>query len=214
KVAASKTGQLSHTVWQSATSDVVLVRNEVTGHIQLSNDFIPFLKEQPDGSLRSRTDKIPAGGNITYTTEIAYRAPNRPLFPRQPDIEKLVEDFKGQLVERRQRGSTVLPPLTPPLEELPEIVRYALQYPRKLLNGPQKAPDCYGCGCRAVRKKTKTNINGNRGRWFYVCANTLCPLLDTDDTFLVFDDKRGNNSTNPFCGCGKPSKLALGRPEA
>ncbi|KAI5301152.1 hypothetical protein KEM55_002099 [Ascosphaera atra] len=205
--------QLSHTVWQSRSNDEVIIRNESTGHLHVSQDFIPPWKATPDGTtLQSRQHRIPLEGN--KSAELAYRAPCRPLYPRHKDIEKLVHDFKRVSLDNEPAydPAKIPPPLLPPLEDLPDIIRYALRFPSHLLPGPRTAPECWSCGLPGERRRARSNKNGNKGRYYYKCMNGVCPrYLEDGVDFLVFDDRRGNCATNPFCGCGRPSKITLGR---
>ncbi|KAI1424430.1 hypothetical protein F5Y12DRAFT_715377 [Xylaria sp. FL1777] len=70
---------------------------------------------------------------------------------------------------------------------------------------PTQPPLCFLCGQTSTRLVTKSsNPNGNVGRPYYFCLT--CPR------FLVFDDYRGNDPTNPECHCGYSSKRqATGR---
>ncbi|KAL3469920.1 hypothetical protein BJX99DRAFT_240419 [Aspergillus californicus] len=54
------------------------------------------------------------------------------------------------------------------------------------------------CGSRMVRCQTKSNRNGNRGRYFYKC-NKKCRKM-------VFDDWEGIRKGNPRCSCGRLSR--------
>ncbi|KAL2784207.1 hypothetical protein BJX66DRAFT_317020 [Aspergillus keveii] len=57
------------------------------------------------------------------------------------------------------------------------------------------APDC--CGREMPCRQTRSNDNGNRGRWYYYC--TGC------DNF-IFDDWRGIDEGNPLCDCEEISR--------
>ncbi|KAI0977539.1 hypothetical protein F4678DRAFT_17849 [Xylaria arbuscula] len=73
-----------------------------------------------------------------------------------------------------------------------------------LASPPIKPPRCLCCGQVSKRRITRSpNRNGNVGRPYYKCLRC--------DKFLVFDDYRGNNSTNPECHCGYSSKCQVSR---
>ncbi|KAI1292587.1 hypothetical protein F5Y03DRAFT_402841 [Xylaria venustula] len=67
-----------------------------------------------------------------------------------------------------------------------------------LASPPTQPPQCR-CGQVSKRLITRSsNRNGNVGRPYYKCLRC--------DNFLVFDDYRGNDSTNPEYHCGYSSK--------
>ncbi|GAW25178.1 hypothetical protein SAMD00023353_0203280 [Rosellinia necatrix] len=70
---------------------------------------------------------------------------------------------------------------------------------RTLAPPPEEPPSCYRCGGVSELSVTRSsNRNGNAGRPFYKCRSC--------GKFLVFNDNRGNDPTNPECNCGSSSK--------
>ncbi|KAK5637088.1 hypothetical protein RRF57_012800 [Xylaria bambusicola] len=68
-----------------------------------------------------------------------------------------------------------------------------------LASPPTQPPYCPCCSRVSKRLITRSsNRNGNAGRPYSKCLHC--------DKFLVFDDYRGNDSTNPECHCGYSSK--------
>lgn len=75
-----------------------------------------------------------------------------------------------------------------------------------LAPGPVVAPICILCRAPITRQITRTsNRNGNAGRPYYKCIPC--------NKFHCFDDRRGNDPTNPPCFCGISSKRQLSGPE-
>ncbi|KAI0388265.1 hypothetical protein F5Y17DRAFT_245594 [Xylariaceae sp. FL0594] len=71
-----------------------------------------------------------------------------------------------------------------------------------LASPPTQPPQCSRCGRVSERRITRSsNRNGNAGRPYYKCLHC--------NKFIVFDDYRGNDSTNPECHCGCSSKLQV-----
>lgn len=71
-----------------------------------------------------------------------------------------------------------------------------------LAPAPESGPDCMMCGKASSRFVTRTsNRNNNAARPYYKCVPC--------DRFLVFDDTRGNDPSNPHCHCGTSSKRQI-----
>ncbi|KAJ5718250.1 hypothetical protein N7488_003896 [Penicillium malachiteum] len=78
--------------------------------------------------------------------------------------------------------------------------------PPQLAPPPQSPPSCRECGRRSTRRITQqSNKKGNAGRPFYKCLRC--------DKFLCFDDRRGNDVSNPLCYCGASSKEQRAGPD-
>jgi hypothetical protein len=72
----------------------------------------------------------------------------------------------------------------------------------QLVPSPVTVPVCRHCHQSASRYTTRqSNRNGNAGRPYYKC--TPC------NSFVRFDDSRGNDSNNPLCFCRESSRMQV-----
>lgn len=80
-----------------------------------------------------------------------------------------------------------------------------IRYIQRTTDFPESAPLCRSCNKRGTSKVTKDNLrNGNAGSRYYRCESCK--------HFFGFVNARGNDPTNPDCGCKTPSKrLLVGR---